>query len=282
MVLLARESAVLRGRFVADIALEFAALGVRLDLPPLGTLASAIFAGAGPLDADGRFAIRAPTALPTDEMLVLHAAHGGNVACTPVATAALLSAEGAVIRLELGQLEVRVADTVGAPLAGADVRVSSSALADAALPAIATTDEKGRVRLPVAQSALELVVAKPGYAFARRDVDASAGGERVERFELAPLAQGVGIGGRVLADGRPVEGALVTAFADARSVETALRSGTWMPDGRRAPGSAPRPARQPHPGHRARRRPASGPDLARAGLGGHRHHGSACQFRGAG
>jgi hypothetical protein len=212
LVLLARRSLVLRGALVSDVE-PADRMGVSASLPPSGSREVELFAGASQLDASGGFEIQAVVDATPDAFLLVFGARGGPFGCAEVPTAELLSEAGATVVLSARALVVTVADeSTAAPVAGAALRLRSRALPPPIVWSDATSDAQGRAAFLLPPGELELVVGKPGYAFAyqRRAFAAGEAGEET-LVSLRRLGEAERLSGFVRsARGEPVSGAFVT------------------------------------------------------------------------
>lgn len=135
----------------------------------------------------------------------------------------LSSEVGARIEIRFGELTVRVVDESGAPIVGANVRVSP--LGDSApSPAVGTSDARGEFRATLEPGECEVIAAGKELACASKKIQFEAADHPfVVELCLRRLGDRDHLRGHVVhEDGTPIDGALVTASPAVDSDEGAM------------------------------------------------------------
>ena len=229
LVVLLEACTLLHGRVIAKGvppgAGDVPRIWVGLEEPIRGARSVPVLLGRTQADSEGRFALQTCPSRPIDELDV-NISMGSIPATRRISWETLAGSEGALIELELGALTVQVVDGAGAPLEGADVRVSPVRRAGEIreeFPAVGRSDARGQFRAVLEARVCEAIAGKAGFADAAAQVHPDAAAATVV-LRLRPLGELDRVRGRVVrADGRTVADALVTAapVMDAREAAMA-------------------------------------------------------------
>lgn len=228
LVLLIEDCTRLHGRVVASLVaplgLKLSPIDVRIDLPIRGAMSVPVMLGHAPADDGGHFELQVCPAHAPEQVDVTVSLPSFSTT-RRVDWAALTSASGATIAVELHELLVRVVDEAGAPLEGAQLRVSAiraPAETSEPFPTIGNSDSRGEWRAAVETGSCEVVAGLDGFADVHSRVEVQSPSEvvllRMRRLESSDRLRGR----VVLEDGTPVANAVVSAAPELESREAAV------------------------------------------------------------
>jgi hypothetical protein len=203
---------------------------IQLNQPASGMMSCAVMLGRTQALADGSFEMQA---CPSRELpwLDVSVQVASVEATRRISWEELSSEAGARIEIRFSELTVHVVDEHAAPIAGADVRVSPLR-ENAPFPAVGTSDAQGEFRATLEPAECEVIAGGKGLACASEKIQLDGEHPRIVELRLRALGESDRLRGRVvLEDGKPVEGALVTANPAMESSEGAMAANVQMRTG---------------------------------------------------